>query len=172
MKISKRKLKILIESYLYEQEEDDTAVEEEPAEDDEATDEPVEDEEEMDTADGEEAEEEPGIKWEDAGFQIEVDGTKKDISFYEDEQTGKVNYEVDGEDLRGRTTANFATIGSLASLSDEPEVQKAGEVLAKLDANLRNKGLASIKRTVRQKMKTERSPLSIKDIRKAVQARE
>jgi hypothetical protein len=161
MKISKAKLKKLIESYLYEQEEDDTAVEDEPAEEAEAEDEPAE-----------EAEEAPGVKWKDASFQIEVDGTKKDIAFYEDEQTGKINYTVDGEDLRNRTTANFATIGGLATLSDELDVQKAGEALAKLDANLKDKRIPSIKRIVRQKMKTERSPLSIKDIRKAIQARE
>jgi len=161
VKISKAKLKKLIESYLYEQEEDDTAAEDEPAET----------KDEIDT-DSEEPKEDIGVKWKEAGFQIEVDGTKKDISFYEDEQTGKINYLVDGEEIRDKTTTNFVTIGSLASLSDEPEVQKAGEVLAKLDVNLRNKDLTSIKKTVRQKMKTERSPLSIKDIRKAVQVRE
>jgi hypothetical protein len=172
MKISKAKLKKLIESYLYEQEEDDTAVEDEPAEDAAAEDEPAGDEEEMDTSDGEETEEDSEIKWEDAGFQIEVDGTEKDISFYEDEQTGKVNYKVDGDELGGRTTANFATIGNLATLSDDPMVQKAGEMLSKIETGMKDKDLSSIKRIVKQKMKTERSPLSIKDIRKAIQARE
>ena len=173
MKISRAKLKKLIESYLYEQEEEEMDGEEESPEgsDSETEDEPADTEDEMD-ADGEEDEEDTGVKWDEAGFQIEVDGTEKDISFYEDEQTGKVNYKVDGDKLSRRTTANFATIGNLATLSDNPMVQKAGEVLSKLETGLKDKDLSSIKRIVRQKMKTERSPLSINDIRKAVQARE
>jgi len=166
MKISKAKLKKLIESYLYEQEED------EPAEDTEAEDEPADDEEEMDTSDGEETEEDSEIKWEDAGFQIDVDGTEKDITFFEDEQTGKINYKVDGNELSGRTTANFATIGNLATLSDDPMVQKAGEMLSKIEAGMKDKDLSSIKRIVKQKMKTERSPVSIKDIRNVITPRE
>ena len=174
MKISKSKLKKLIESYLYEQEEeeDDTAIEDEPAEDSEVEDEPTGDEEEAGTPEEEETEEDSGVEWKDAGFQIDIDGTEKDISFFEDEQTGKVNYKVDGNELRGRTTANFATIGNLATLSDDPMVQKAGEVLSKLQVDLKNKDLSSIKRIVRQKMKTERSPVSIKDIRSAITPRE
>lgn len=172
MKISKTKLKKIIESYLYEQEENDTAVEDEPAEDTEAEEEPAGDEEEMDTADGEEVEEEPAIKWEDAGFQIEVDGEKKDISFYKDEENGNINYRVDDEALSNRTTANFATIGALASLSDDPDVQKAGEALAQVDLNLKGSPLNSIRKLIKQRMKTERSPVSIKDIRKAITPRE
>ena len=120
MKISRAKLKKLIESYLYEQEEEEMDGEEESPEgsDSETEDEPADTEDEMD-ADGEEDEEDTGVKWDEAGFQIEVDGTEKDISFYEDEQTGKVNYKVDGDKLSRRTTANFATIGNLATLSAE-----------------------------------------------------
>ena len=172
MKISKAKLKKLIESYLYEQEEDDTAVEDEPAEDAAAEDETVGDEEEVDTSDSEEAEEDSEIKWEDAGFKIDIDGGKKDISFYEDEETGNVNYKVDNETLSNRTTANFATIGALASLSDDPDVQKAGEAMAQVDSNLKGKSLNSIRKLIKQRMETERSPLSIKDIRKAITPRE
>jgi len=172
VKISKSKLKKLIESYLYEQEEDNTAAEDEPAEDTESKDEPVGDEEETDTSDGEEAEEDSKIKWEDAGFQIDIDGGKKDITFYKDEENGNINYKVDGETLANRTTSNFATIGALASLSDEPEVKKAGESLAQVDLNLKDKPLSFIRKLVKQRMETERSPVSIKDIRKALNPRE
>tara|TARA_B100000035_G_C20736216_1_gene437721 strand:+ start:80 stop:520 length:441 start_codon:yes stop_codon:yes gene_type:complete len=146
MKISKSDLALLIETYLHEQEEESSK-----------------------KSDGDDQE---GIDWEEATFQLEIDGDKKDISFFEDEANQKVNYKVDGESLGNRTTANFATIGSLATLSDKIEVQKAGEALAKLDKNLKNKPLDRIQQLVQQKMKTEKFPLSLKDIRSAVQPRE
>jgi len=193
MRISKSRLKKLIENYLLEQDEvldeegDDSAegtdstgdemFDEEgegaSSETDDSGDEafdpnPESSDNEEEPADEEPVEEpEPSIEWEKAKFEIELDGEKPEVQFYLDTDD-KVKYKVDGEPRSNKTKLNFATIGGLAALSDNPDVRKAGEAIVKLDTTLKDKTIGMIRQTIKQKMNTGRKGFSVEDIRKAL----
>lgn len=178
MRISRSRLKKLIENYLLEQDEmfdeegDDSA-----EETDDSGGEMFDEDPEADAAEeegGEEpaeeepiAEPEPTIEWEKAKFEIELDGEKPQVQFYLDTDD-KVKYKVDGEPRSNKTKLNFATVGGLAALSDNPDVRKAGEAIAKLDTTLKDKTIGMIRQTIKQKMNTGRQGFSVEDIRKAL----
>lgn len=183
MRISKSRLKKLIENYLLEQDETfDEEGEESTAETDDAGDEVFDpnpeagDTEEETGEEGSEepAEEEPveepepAIEWEKAKFEIELDGEKPEVQFYLDTDE-KVKYKVDGEPRSNKNKLNFATIGGLASLSDNPDVRKAGEAIVKLDTTLKDKTIGMIRQTIKQRMNTGRKGFSVEDIRKALE---
>ena len=178
MRISKSRLKKLIENYLLEQDEMfDEEGEESGVETDDAGGEMFDEDPEAEPAEeegGEEpaeeepvAEPEPTIEWEKAKFQVELDGERPEIQFYLDTDD-KVKYKVDGEPRANKTKLNFATIGGLASLSDNPNVRKAGEAIVKLDTTLKDKTIGMIRQTIKQRMNTDRQGFSIEDIRKAI----
>lgn len=169
MRISKIRLKKLIENYLLEQDEMfDEEGEESTAETDDAVEETGEEEGSEEPAEEPAEEPEPPIEWEKAKFKIEIDGEEPEVQFYLDTDD-KVKYKVDGEPRSNKDKLNFSSVGGLAALSDNPDVRKAGEAIVKLDTTLKDKTIGMIRQTIKQKMNTGRKGFSVEDIRKALE---
>ena len=157
MRISKANLKLIIENYLIEQDDEQTQnVEADNVEaDQEATDDKADSSDDLD------------IDWDKSKFKVELDGEEYEVQPYLDVDD-EVKYKVDNEPRNNKTKLNFFTIGGLATLSDDPIVRKAGEALVKIDTNLKNKSIETIRQIIKQRMSTERQGFSIEDIRKAI----
>jgi hypothetical protein len=158
MRISRRNLQSLIENYLREQ-EDDTMPEE--GEDDKASSEG----EESDTP--EEAENESSNISDIQPFSIEIDGEKKEISFFKDDNSLK--YKIDGVVANNKTPQNFVTLASLGMLVDDQENLEDLAKIVDLDVTMKKYSTERKIQAIQQKMKTERPGMSVEDIRKAVQ---
>lgn len=158
MRISRRNLQSLIESYLREQEDD---VMPEEGEEDAASSEG----EESDTP--EEAEDESSNISDIKPFSIEIDGEKKEISFFKDDNSLK--YKIDGVVANNKTPQNFVTLASLGMLVDDQENLEDLAKIVDLDMTMKNYSTERKIQAIQQKMKTERPGMSVEDIRKAVQ---
>lgn len=156
MRISKRKLKKLIESYLKEQEE-------------EATPEEQEQEEQPENLDTEEEAEKEDIDVNSLDdIPIEIDGEKKIVKFFRDTDD-TLKYKVDGVTANGKSVQDFLTVAGLGMLVKNIKGIDVLEKIMKIDRNLSNKSIDGIKDIVRQKMSTERKGFTVEDIRKALE---
>ena len=103
MRISKSRLKKLIESYLREQEEEASA--------------PEQEEQESDSKEETEAEEpSQDINVDDLDeIPIEIDGEKKIVKFFRDTDD-TLKYKVDGVTANGKSIQDFLTVAGLGML--------------------------------------------------------
>lgn len=162
MKVSRNNLKILIESYLYEQEEDDTAVEEEPAE----TKEEVEGEVKK-----------PKIK----PFTVTLSGDNTDsgkeekfeIKLFKDTD-GKTNYKVNDNVVK-KDTLSFVTIAGFG-LHSEDITEDTKDILVKIIKekypSFDNYTVKRLKEIVTQKNNTSREPFSVSNLKDALMGKE
>ena len=156
MRISKSRLKKLIESYLREQEEEASA--------------PEQEEQESDSKEETEAEEpSQDINVDDLDeIPIEIDGEKKIVKFFRDTDD-TLKYKVDGVTANGKSIQDFLTVAGLGMLVKNIKGIEVLEKIMKIDTNLANKSVSTIKDIVKQKMNTERKGFTVEDIRKALE---
>lgn len=154
MRISRNKLKKLIESYLLEQEKE--APPEQKAQTSDSKDEK---ETKKQTQD---------INVENLGdIPIEIDGEKKNVKFFKDTDN-TLKYKVDGVTANGKSLSDYLTVAGIGMLVKNIDGLDVLEKIMKIDTNLSNKSTAAIKDIVRQKMSTERKGFTVEDIRKAL----
>lgn len=144
MKITKRELKSLIESIIFEEEENaDTESE------DEATD---SGKDEFDNI-------EP--------FVIEVDGEQKEVKFFKDD-VGDLQFSIDGETPGNKTVMDYVTLAAVGITSAKEDSVAGLKKIIDLDKTQVGKSIDQTIENMKKKMKTQRSPASVDDIRRAL----
>jgi len=167
MRISRKNLKNLIETYLYEQEEDaeaaDAEVEEEPEE--------SEDTEETDAEEADaEVEEEPEEEFKPVkGIQIEIDGRVRTIDFILDKGSKELNYKVDGQTVPNKDMSSFVSLAALGLMQTKDKNKQDNLLkIIKLNKEFSSASIERAKQMIKQKLDTERLGFGIKDIKKAL----
>ena len=159
MRIKRRQLKILIEQFLFEQEEEGQS--DAPAED------APEDAAETETPAEEEEPAEEEVKLENIPeFKIEIDDNQHSVKFFKD--GNQLQYKVDGEIISNKSTQDFVTLAGLGLMNAEEEDIPKLVKIVKLDMSMSSYSDARIKDMIKQKIETDRIGFTDNDIRKSL----
>lgn len=159
MRIKRRQLKILIEQFLLEQEEE--AQSDVPAED------APEEAAEPETPEEEEEPAEEEVKLENIPeFKIEIDDSQHRIKFFKD--NNQLQYKVDGEIISNKSLQDFVTLAGLGLINAEEEDVPKLLKIVKLDKSLAKYSDVRIKDMIKQKIETDRIGFTDSDIRKSL----